>query len=86
MQGVQILTCTSWESKWLYQVLIEERIYQVESEDSILIGVPDITIHKVRSTFKPVISGNVAVADPDAQPDIQPRTVTLMYPETVRQS
>ena len=69
-----------------YQVLIEERIYQVESEDSILIGVPDITIQKVRSTFKPVISENVAVADPDAQPDIQPRTVTLTYPETVRQS
>ena len=69
-----------------YQVLIEERIYQVESEDSILIGVPDITIQQVRSTSKPVVSGNVAVADLDAQPYVQPRTVTLMYPETVRQS
>ncbi len=63
-----------------YQILIEERIYQVESEDSILIGVPDVTIRQAGS--KPIATGNVAVSEPYTQP----RSVTLSYPETVRQS
>jgi Protein of unknown function (DUF4058) len=63
-----------------YQILIEERIYQVESEDSILIGVPDVTIQRIGS--KTIATGNVALSEPDTQP----RSVTLIYPETVRQS
>jgi Protein of unknown function (DUF4058) len=65
-----------------YQILIEERIYQVETEDSILIGVPDVTIQKAGASSKPIKAGNVAVSAPYTQP----RSVTLLYPETVRQS
>jgi Protein of unknown function (DUF4058) len=65
-----------------YQILIEERIYQVESEDSILIGVPDVTLQKVGSISQPIATGNIAVSEPYTQP----RSVTLIYPETVRQS
>jgi Protein of unknown function (DUF4058) len=65
-----------------YQILIEERIYQVESEDSILIGVPDVTIQKVGSSSQPIATGNIAVSEPSTQP----RSVTLIHPETVRQS
>ncbi len=65
-----------------YQILIEERIYQVETEDSILIGVPDVTIQKPGASSKPVKAGTVAVSEPYTQP----RSVTLLYPETVRQS
>jgi hypothetical protein len=65
-----------------YQILIEERIYQVETEDSILIGVPDVTIQKAGASSKPIETGNIAVSEPYTQP----RSVTLSYPETVRQS
>jgi Protein of unknown function (DUF4058) len=65
-----------------YQILIEERIYQVETEDSILIGVPDITIQKAGTSSKPIETSNVAVSEPYTQP----RSVTLLYPKIVRQS
>jgi hypothetical protein len=61
-----------------YQVLIEERIYQVEAQDSILVGVPDVLVQQLRS--EPEASG-VAVASPAAEP----LSVTLTIPETVRQ-
>jgi hypothetical protein len=63
-----------------YQILVEERVYQVAGEDSILVGAPDVTIGQVRSA-QSADSGNIAVAVPvDA-----PISVTLPLLETVRQ-
>lgn len=61
-----------------YQVLVEERIYQVENQDSILIGVPDVLVQQLRSDVE-----TTAVAT--ASPSIEPLSVTLTIPETVRQ-
>lgn len=61
-----------------YQVLVEERIYQVEPQDSILIGAPDVLIQQLHADTE--ISA-VAVASPATEP----LSVTLTLPETVRQ-
>jgi hypothetical protein len=61
-----------------YQVLVEERIYQVESQDSILVGAPDVLVQQLRSDTE--VSA-VAIAPPPAEP----LSVTLTIPETVRQ-
>jgi hypothetical protein len=61
-----------------YQVLIEERLYQVEAQDSILVGVPDVLVQQLRPNSE---ASGVAVASPAAEP----LSVTLTIPETVRQ-
>jgi Protein of unknown function (DUF4058) len=61
-----------------YQVLVEERIYQVEDQDSILVGAPDVKVQRLNSAAE--MSG-LAVAIPAAEP----LSVTLTIPETVRQ-
>jgi hypothetical protein len=61
-----------------YQVLIEERIYQVEQQDSILVGVPDVTVQRLHTDVG--IGGTVM-----AVPAAEPLSVTLTIPETVRQ-
>jgi hypothetical protein len=62
-----------------YQVLIEERIYQVEGQDSILVGAPDVTIQKTQIDDCGTV-GKLATV-----PSTQPISVTLAIPETVRQ-
>lgn len=59
-----------------YQILIEERIYQVDGQDSILVGVPDLAVQQLRPE---ATTATTAVATPE------PLTVTLSMPETVRQ-
>jgi hypothetical protein len=61
-----------------YQVLVEERIYQVETQDSILVGAPDVLIQQLRSDPE---TGTVALATSS----IEPLSVTLTLPETLRQ-
>ena len=61
-----------------YQVLVEERIYQVENQDSILIGAPDILVQQLCPDAEASV---IAVATPSAEP----LSVTLTIPETVRQ-
>jgi hypothetical protein len=61
-----------------YQVLVEERIYQVENQDSILIGAPDVLVQQLRPEAE---AGAVAMAVPSTEP----LCVTLTIPETVRQ-
>jgi hypothetical protein len=58
-----------------YQVVVEERVYQLEGDDSILIGAPDVTVLAGKSAVLPIRIA-IAVAEPT--------TVTLMVPETVR--
>ncbi len=65
-----------------YQILVEERVYQETLEDSVLIGVPDITIQKPRSAVVPSAeSSNVATVEPNTQ--INPRSITLTLPQIV---
>jgi hypothetical protein len=63
-----------------YQILVEERVYQVAGEDSILVGAPDVTIAQARSQ-QSTDSGNLAVALPADAP------ISVMLPrlEIVRQ-
>lgn len=61
-----------------YQVLVEERIYQVEAQDSIWVGAPDVLVQQLRTDTE---ASAVAVAPPSAEP----LSVTLTIPETVRQ-
>jgi hypothetical protein len=53
-----------------YQVLIEERIYQVENQDSILVGAPDVLVQQLRSDENPRTTTVVA-------PSAEPLSVTL---------
>jgi hypothetical protein len=71
-----------------YQILVEERVYQETFEDSVLIGVPDITIQKPRSSVIPAdeaynVATNVATIEPNTQNN--PRSITLTLPKLVRQ-
>jgi hypothetical protein len=61
-----------------YQVLVEERIYQVETQDAILVGAPDVLVQQLRAKTE---ASAVAVAPPSTAP----LSVTLTIPETVRQ-
>jgi hypothetical protein len=63
-----------------YQILVEERIYQVEGQDSILVGAPDVTGQQgqVQQELEP---GKLATTAPSTKPLL----VTLTIPETVHQ-
>ena len=61
-----------------YQILVEERIYQVEGQDSILVGVPDVTVKQGR--VQPELMPRLVTASAT-----KPLPVTLPIPETVRQ-
>ncbi|MCP2729550.1 DUF4058 family protein [Limnofasciculus baicalensis] len=65
-----------------YRVAVEVRIYEITREKSLLVGIPDVTIKRQTSVTNPTIS-NVAVAV--AAPPVQPLTVTIPAPETVKQ-
>jgi Protein of unknown function (DUF4058) len=77
-----------------YQIVVEERIYQVEGDDSILIGAPDVTVQQgqkiIQPIIKPIVTGSLAVAEPLSKPlskpFSKPISVTLTLPETIRQS
>lgn len=63
-----------------YQVLIEERVYPVDSQDAVVVGVPDVAVAK---GLRQGVKGGGAIATaprPDAAV-----TVTLTIPETIRQ-
>ncbi len=58
-----------------YQVLVEERVYQVDGQDSILVGAPDVSGSGLRCL----------VQWPLYQAPADGVTVKLNVPETVRQ-
>ncbi len=64
-----------------YRVAIEKRIYQISDANSILVGIPDVTVQRQPSTTNPRMS-NVALAAPPAQA----LTVTVPMPETIEES
>lgn len=61
-----------------YRVVVEEAIYQTEGQDSVLVGVSDITIQKAKATQ----SATEATLGTAAQPIL----VDLPMPEVVRQA
>jgi hypothetical protein len=63
-----------------YRVAVEVRIYETIGEQSLLVGIPDLTVKGSQTTAKQPIT-NVAVA----QPSTQPQTVEVPVPETVKQ-
>jgi hypothetical protein len=73
-----------------YQIVVEERIYQVEGDDSILIGAPDVTVQQGKKVTelitKPIATSSLAVAEPLSKSLSKPISVTLTLPETIRQS
>jgi hypothetical protein len=72
-----------------YQVLIEERIYQIEGQDAILVGIPDVTIHQPNVKAYPEMGnlemGNLEVGNLAVAASPMPISVTLPMPETIRQ-
>lgn len=63
-----------------YQVLIEERLYQVDGQDSIVVGVPDVAVAQGQ---RQSTQSTVALATVSRPSDAV--TVTLTIPETIRQ-
>ncbi len=64
-----------------YRVAIEQRVYRANGEDSLLVGIPDVAVQKTQTESKSE-TGNVAVA----ALAVEPITVKLPMPETVRES
>ncbi|MBT9316516.1 DUF4058 family protein [Leptothoe spongobia] len=63
-----------------YRVVVEEAIYQTEGQDSILVGIPDVTIQKAKQTStsqSEAATAGITLA--------QPILVDLPMPEVVRQ-
>jgi len=63
-----------------YRVAVEVRIYETIGEQSLLVGIPDLTLKGSQATAKQPIA-NVAVVD---SPTL-PQTVEVPLPETVKQ-
>ncbi len=64
-----------------YRVAIEKRVYQMTDGNSVLVGIPDVTIGRyIKPTDKK--PSNIAVASPPAKPI----TVNIPIPEEVRES
>ena len=63
-----------------YRVAVEVRMYETIGKQSLLVGIPDLTIKGSQPTTKQSIT-NVAVA----QPPTQPQTVEVPLPETIKQ-
>lgn len=63
-----------------YRVSVEVRIYDTSGEKSLLVGIPDLTVQRPRTTTKSTTQ-NVAVASPPSQP----ARVTIPLPETVKE-
>ncbi|NEQ09409.1 MULTISPECIES: DUF4058 family protein [unclassified Moorena] len=63
-----------------YRVGVEVRMYETIGEQSLLVGIPDLTVKGSQVTTKQLIT-NVAVA----QAPTQPQTVQVPVPETIKQ-
>lgn len=61
-------------------MLIEERVYPVDSQDAVGVGVPDVAVAKGLRQSTQGISAIATAPRPDAAV-----TVTLTIPETIRQ-
>ena len=64
-----------------YRVGIEKRVYQTSGDESLLIGIPDVTVGLSSSVPVDTAISNVAVASPP----IKPINVSVPIPEEVRE-
>lgn len=63
-----------------YRVAVEVRTYETSDEDSLQVGIPDVTI-KSRQTANDSITTNVAVAEPS----VEPVKVRIPVPLTIKE-
>lgn len=63
-----------------YRAAIEQRVYQINGNNSVLVGIPDVSAYRPRTQTN-YTNSNVAVADPP----VRPLTVTVPMPEEVRE-
>ncbi len=63
-----------------YRVAVEVRMYETTGEESLLVGIPDLTVKGSQGTTKEP-TANVAVA----QAPTKPQTVEVPVPETLKQ-
>ena len=63
-----------------YRVVIEEAIYQTSGQDSILVGMPDVSVQYPQNVTDRAIATSTI-----ASPQTQPISITLPMPETIRQ-
>ncbi|WP_413172855.1 DUF4058 family protein [Anabaena azotica] len=64
-----------------YRVAVEKRVYQMTDGNSVLIGIPDVTIARSSKPTNPE-SSHIAVASPP----VEPVTVNIPIPEEIRES
>ncbi len=64
-----------------YIVAIEERVYQMSGEESLLIGIPDVAVQRPQTTAN-ITKSNITIAAPTAQPI----EATIPLPETLTES
>lgn len=69
-----------------YRVAVEVRMYETIGEQSLLVGIPDVTVNRTKRRQTPDsqdnISGNIATIQ---QPKNTPQRVTVPMTETVKQ-
>ncbi len=65
-----------------YRVNIERRIYQVNADDSLLVGIPDVVVQQRLRTQTNQTNSNVAIA----APPVTPRRVRMPIPLEFRES
>lgn len=78
-----IIEIARWLSPQLrpkYRVAVEVRMYETSGENSLLVGIPDVTV-KHRRTATNLTNTNVVVAAPSAQP----ARVTGPVPELIKE-
>ncbi len=63
-----------------YFVAIEERVYETTPDDRVLVGIPDVVVQQSQTATNSQTE-NIATATPS----IQPATVTLPIPQTVKE-
>lgn len=77
---IEIARLLSPQLRPKYRVAVEVRMYETSGENSLLVGIPDVTVkHRLIATNSTMT--NVAVAAPTAQPT----RVTIPVPERIKE-
>ncbi|BDA72534.1 hypothetical protein RIVM261_008500 [Rivularia sp. IAM M-261] len=64
-----------------YRVAIEKRVYQTVGEETVLVGIPDVSVARSKTDSNDKTASTVALASPPAKPV----TVTIPMPEEERE-
>jgi len=77
---IEIARLLSPQLRPKYRVAVEVRMYETSGENSLLVGIPDVTVKQRLTATNPTMT-NVAVAAPTAQP----ARVTIPVPEIIKE-